>query len=189
MKYTEFTSEAASGSLKTVTGPYTMENFNRTNLFHVYEGNVIPALLQTPEYRFALSQFWSEFLGVEADMEQARAITSARGGLLEDDVHQFVFLIDERALHHRLDDSLTMMGQIDHLFRMAARPNVSIGVIPQSRYRVLIPSAGFWIFDRRTVAVEIPNATIEITDAPQVHLYLEMFSQLSLMAQFDRDRW
>ena len=189
MKYTEFTSEAASGSLKTVVGPHDMITYHNTSIFQAYESSVIPGILQIPEYRRSLAQFWDEFLGTDTTPEEAVAVTEARKGLLEDESHQFVFVIDEQVLHRRLSDSVVMEGQIDFLYKTSERPNVSIGIIPQNRPRNLIPSAGFWIFDRTKVAVEIPNASIEITDAAQVYLYLDMFSKLASLANYDPDAW
>lgn len=189
MKYTEFTSEASGAGLKTLAPPHNMDTWTRTNLFHVYAATEIPSILQTPEYRCAMAQFWSEYYGVPSNLDEAAAITQARRSVLEDGIHQFVFVIDEHVLQHQIDGNLTMMGQIDSLYKDSHRPNVAIGVLPQSKPRALLPSAGFWVFDRKSVAVEIPNASIEITDAPQVHLYVEMFASLSLAAQFDRERW
>jgi Domain of unknown function (DUF5753) len=189
MKYTEFTSEAPTGGLKTLAAPHDVPTWSGVHIFHVYEPLLVPSILQTAEYRHATAQFWAEFIGIPHDMEEAAAITSARRSFLDDERRQFVFVLDERVLHHNLDDNLTMMSQIDQLYKDAQRPNVSIGVIARNPARALIPSSGFWIFDRSKVAVEIPNAMIEITDASQVYLYVEMMSCMSSLAQFDRDRW
>lgn len=189
MRYTEFTSEASGAGTKTLASPHDMPTWMGTHLFHVYEPLVIPTILQTPKYRHTVAQFWASYFGVPSDFEEAAAITEARRSVLNNDAKQFVFVIDEQALHRRIDDELTMMAQIDQLYKDSQLDNVSIGIVRAGVARSLIPPSGFWVLDRQRVCVEVPNASLEITDAPQVSLYLEMFAQLSGMAEFDKDKW
>jgi hypothetical protein len=189
MKYTEFTNEAPTGGLKTLAAPHDVPTWNGVHAFHVYEPLLVPSILQTAEYRHATGQWWAGFTGIPFDIEEAAAVTFARRSFLDDERRQFVFVLDERVLQHRLDVGLTMKAQIDQLYKDSQRPNVSIGVIARNPARACIPSSGFWIFDRNRVAVEIPNATLEITDMAQVYLYIEMLSCMSSLAQFDRDCW
>ncbi|MGC4748824.1 Scr1 family TA system antitoxin-like transcriptional regulator [Micromonospora sp. DT201] len=106
--------------------PWVETELQATSL-RAFQVAVIPGLLQTPEYASVVLS--SGLLGpdevadyVETRLRRQRAVLERRKPPL------FVAVIDEFAL--RRGDPAVMHPQIDHLVKMAQRPNVLLHVLP-----------------------------------------------------------
>ena len=184
--YLEFRRQARAG-MKRVLGAHTLKRYKQTNVFRIYEHNVIPGLFQTAEYSAAMLSFWIKFLGTANDVEEAVAIRMERQRVLYTGGKRFVALIEEQALRTWFGTAETQAGQLGRLLEVMSQPNVSLGVIPLMTERLAVASTGFWIFDDTLVALETPTASIEVTQPEEIRLYARMFEALQTSAVFGRD--
>lgn len=100
-----------------------------------FEPQLVPGLLQTPEYAYSALRFLpddelsAEVIErrVEARMERAKL-------LARDDSPDAFFILDESVLYRRVGAESgadgVMAAQLEHLRAMAARPHVSIQILP-----------------------------------------------------------
>jgi transcriptional regulator with XRE-family HTH domain len=180
--YLEFRRQARAG-MKRVLGAHTTERYERTNVFRIYEHNVIPGLFQTADYAAAMLRFWINFLRTPNDLDDAVAVRMERQRVLYRKGKRFVVVLEEQALRTWFGDAGTQAGQLDRLLTVMSLPNVSIGVVPLMAPRDGVPSAGFWIFDDQLTTLETPTASIEVTRPNEIGLYVRLFDRLQATAR------
>nr|WP_280373292.1 DUF5753 domain-containing protein [Nocardia wallacei] len=183
--YVEFRRQSRAG-MKRVLGAHTLERYERTKVFRVYEHNVVPGLFQTAEYSAAMLSFWVRFLGTPNDVEDAVAVRMQRQRILQRGGKRFVVLLEEQALRTWFGTAEVQAGQLGRLLELMALPNISLGIIPLMTERAAVASTGFWIFDDELVAVETPTANIQITQPAECTLYARMFEELKRSAVHGR---
>jgi transcriptional regulator with XRE-family HTH domain len=183
--YLEFRRQSRAG-MKRVLGAHTVARYEETDLFRIYEHNVIPGLFQTADYSAAMLSFWIEFLETPNDLDDAVAARMERQKVIYQRPKRFVVVLEEQALRTWFGDVETQAAQLDRLIAVMSLPNVSIGVIPLMVERVAVPSAGFWIFDSLLVALETPTASIEVTRPQEIDLYVRMFEHLQATAVYGK---
>jgi transcriptional regulator with XRE-family HTH domain len=181
--YLEFRRQARTG-MRRVLGPHTVSLYERTELFRIYEHNVIPGLFQTADYAGAMLSFWIGFLNTPNDLEAAVAARMERQHVIYQRNKHFDVVIEEQALRTWFGSAEVQAGQLDRLLAVMSLPTVSLGIIPLMTERSGIASAGFWIFDGSLVALEIPTASIEATRPQEIELYAKMFEHLRSAAVF-----
>src|SRR5262249_53352058 len=97
---------------------------------HAYETQVVPGLLQVPEYaRTMICKARPDI----SEMEVTRRVQvrMARQSLLTQDDPLHLGVVLDEAVFHRLVGGLAVMRrQVDHLVTMAGRPNVTLHVLP-----------------------------------------------------------
>jgi len=183
--YLEFRRQARAG-MKRVLGPHTLDLYERTQLFRIYEHNVIPGLFQTAEYCAAMLSFWSRFLGAPDDLEAAIAVRLERQRVIYRGGRRFVVVLEEQALRTWFGSAETQAGQLDRLLALMSLPNVSLGIVPLMTERIAVGSTGFWIFDDAMVAIETPTASIEVSRPNELDQYARMFEALKSPARYGR---
>ncbi len=181
--YVEFRRQARAG-MKRVVGPHTLDLYDRTSLFRIYEHNVIPGLFQTADYAAAMLSFWIDFLGTSNDLEAAVAARMERQRVIYRRDKQFSVILEEQALRTWFGTAETQAGQLDRLLAVMSLPSVSLGIIPMMKQRDAVGSAGFWMFDDAMVALETPTASIEVTRPQETVLYASMFDRLRAAAVY-----
>ncbi|HEX6522686.1 MAG TPA: helix-turn-helix transcriptional regulator [Streptosporangiaceae bacterium] len=181
--YLEFKRQSRAG-MKRVAGPHTLQLYQKTALFRIYEHNVIPGLFQTADYAAAMLSFWIKFLDTPDDLNAAVEIRMERQRVLYQGRKQFSAILQEQALRTCFGDATTQAGQLDRLLAVMSLPNVSVGIIPMMLERTAVPSAGFWIFDDVLVALETPTASIEVTRPREIALYVKMYEHLQSAAVY-----
>jgi hypothetical protein len=77
-----------------------------------------------------------------------------------------------------------MAEQLGHLLRLAARPNVRLGIVPWTVRRAQPPAEMFFLHDSAEVAVELVGAYLTITQPREIALYEQAFNELSALAVF-----
>jgi len=96
----------------------------------VFHSSLVPGLLQTADYaRFILKNLYA----VPGDewIDQQVEVRLRRQLLLSRDVPPALdVVVDEAALHRVAGNSQVMRAQLDRLVREAARPNISVRVVP-----------------------------------------------------------
>jgi len=181
--YLEFRRQARSG-MRRVLGPHTVQLYEETQLFRVYEHNVIPGLFQTAEYAEAMLSFWVGFLSTPNDIQAAVAARMERQHVIYQRDKQFSVILEEQALRTWFGTAETQAGQLDRLLAVMSLPTVTLGIIPLMKERAAVPSAGFWIFDESLAALETPTASIEVSRPQEIGLYARMFGYLQAEAVY-----
>jgi transcriptional regulator with XRE-family HTH domain len=97
-----------------------------------YESQVVPGLLQTPEYALAMvgaSRVWErpEDVATFVDIRTARQAVLTRSEPIN-----LWAILGEAVLRQRVGGSEVMRGQLRHIREMATRPNITIQVLPFS---------------------------------------------------------
>ncbi|GAA1973755.1 helix-turn-helix transcriptional regulator [Catenulispora subtropica] len=163
--------------------------YERTKVIKVYTSNVIPGLLQTPDYASALMSTIVDYRGIVNDVEAAVAARVERSKVVNDGYHRCVFLIEESVLRNRFGDVDTMTAQLGSLLTILGRPNVVLGIIPSGSQR----DQGMWtvetfmIFDEAEVQVELLAAFVTVTAPSEIQSYESAFSRFGSMAVYGRD--
>ncbi|MGW7295098.1 helix-turn-helix domain-containing protein [Streptomyces xiamenensis] len=155
----------------------------RTQVFRVYCSNVIPGLLQTPEYAAALMGMIADFHGTSRrDSDEAAAARTERSQMIGHGRRRFALLIEEPVLRNHVGGPDVMAHQLRHLLEAMAQPAVSVGVIPAMAPRRMWPQETFSVFDEECVEVELLTARVMVTTPTELRLYLKAFRDLAAMA-------
>lgn len=183
--YLEFRRQMRAG-MKRVVGAHTEKRYEQTDLFRIYEHNVVPGLFQTAAYSAAMLEFWIDFLDAPNDLDAAVASRMDKQRIIYKPSKRFLAVIEEQALRTWFGTAETQAEQLHHLLEVMSLPTVALGVIPLMRERTAVGSAGFWIFDKSLVALETPTASIEVTRPQEIDLYVRMFEHLKASAEFGK---
>jgi Domain of unknown function (DUF5753)/Helix-turn-helix domain len=164
----------------------TVPLYERTNSFRVYCSNVVPGLLQTPEYAAALMSAITRFQGTPDDVEQAAAARVARSHVIREGNHKFALLIEESVLHNHFGDEQTMAAQLGYLLTVMSLPRVSFGIIPAGtrRDQSMWTLETFMIFDDVEVQVELLAAFVTVTAPSEIGAYVKAFTELADLAVY-----
>lgn len=115
-------------------------------LIRAYEPQVVPGLLQTEAYARAITtaSFPSE---EEEDTERRVALRLARQNLLKRPAPpEYWVVLEETVLRRPIGGPQVMRGQIEHLIDCAARPNITIQVLPFSAGWHPAMYGMFWVY-------------------------------------------
>ena len=157
--------------------------YERTRLFRLYEPGVIPGLFQTAQYAAAVIASFMKFSGVPADLDEAVAARMEWQKVIYGD-REFQVVLEEQALHTRAGGAEVMAGQLDRLLAVVSLPRVSLGVIPATAERIVMPSVGFLIFDEEMVQAETVSAWLTVTQPQELALYAKRFELLRRSAVY-----
>jgi transcriptional regulator with XRE-family HTH domain len=116
------------------------------SLIRAYEPQVVPGLLQTEAYVRAITaaSFPSE---KEEESERRVALRLARQDLLKRPAPpEYWVVLEETVLRRPIGGPDVMRGQIEHLIDAAARPNITIQVLPFSAGWHPAMYGMFWIY-------------------------------------------
>lgn len=115
---------------------------------HSYEALLIPGLLQTADYAAAI--FRGGRVVDEGEIRRLVEARLARQQLLErDDPPALWAIIDEAALRKHVGGTAVMRAQLEHLRRMAERPNIGLQVLPDAVGSHASMTGSFMIMDYR----------------------------------------
>jgi DNA-binding XRE family transcriptional regulator len=116
------------------------------SLIRAYEPQVVPGLLQTEAYARAITA--ASFPGEkEEESERRVALRLARQDLLKRPAPpEYWAVLEETVLRRPIGGPEVMRGQIGHLIECAARPNVTIQVLPFSAGWHPAMYGMFWIY-------------------------------------------
>jgi transcriptional regulator with XRE-family HTH domain len=116
------------------------------SLIRAYEPQVVPGLLQTPDYARAIAT--ASFPGAVAEETERRvALRLARQELLRRPAPpEFWVVLDETVLRRPVGGADVMRGQLASLIEAAEAPNVTIQVIPFAAGWHPALHGMFWVF-------------------------------------------
>lgn len=164
--------------MRRALGAHTVERYERTGHFRIYEHNVIPGLFQTADYTASMLRFWFRFLESPDDLDAAVAARLERQRVLYTGGRRFACVVEEQALRTWFGTRETQAGQLDRLLAVMSLPSVSLGIVPLMTERDAVGSAGFWMFGDELVALETPTASIEVTEPDEIAQYARLFEVL-----------
>lgn len=151
-----------------------------TNSIAVFQSEVVPGLLQTPEYARRLLEVHS-LVPPEEVGSTVLARLDRQAAVLFDETKQIELVMTETALRWRPGSVGLALAQLDRIASLASLPSVSIGVISRQAQETALPLHSFVILqypdDPAVVQVETLTAEQEVTEPADVELYQEFFKQ------------
>ncbi|WP_328915818.1 MULTISPECIES: helix-turn-helix domain-containing protein [unclassified Streptomyces] len=154
----------------------------QTTTLRLFQGQLIPGLLQIPEYIAAVFTLLPE--QSEETRSKAASARLERQRALYDQTRRFEFLICEHVLRWLISDRAIMAMQLDRLVSLSRLPNVNIGVIPLGRKMPDFPMTCYSVYDERLVIVETFHSQITTRDPADIRIYLSTFDQFSAVALY-----
>jgi transcriptional regulator with XRE-family HTH domain len=97
-----------------------------------YDSAIIPGLVQTAEYAYALHDVVIPALEDAVIEKQVKARLMRQQRLTGEPKLEYHVILDEAALHRSIGGSRVMAAQLDRLANAARLPNVTVQVIPYS---------------------------------------------------------
>jgi transcriptional regulator with XRE-family HTH domain len=158
--------------------------YEKTNVFRVYQPNVIWGTLQTAEYAHASLRQVIDFYEIPDDVDSGVAARMDRQQFLYKGDRRFNVIIAEHVLMTNLGGSDVMRGQLDRLLAILSLPRLSLGIIPAKAPCVIWPGNSFTMFDNRTVMVETYSAEITVTQPAEIAMYAKAFALLQQSAVY-----
>jgi transcriptional regulator with XRE-family HTH domain len=98
-----------------------------------YEAQLIPGLLQTPDYATAVFRAARPNITIELLRGRLEVRTKRQSLLSVDDPVDFQVILDEAALCRVVGSTEIMSVQLQHMLAVAQEPNITVQVIPFSR--------------------------------------------------------
>lgn len=158
-----------------------------SSLLRTYQSQVIPGLLQTPEYTEAIFRGgrYTDPLEIERRVEARMA---RREILTRFDPVRLRAVIDESALQRLVGGPKILIRQLNHLLHMAQMPHVDIQMLPLSKGAHSGLTAPFTILDfpnpldTPIVCVETLVDALYLEEPHEVELYSATFGDIQASA-------
>ncbi|OLL70009.1 putative DNA-binding protein [Pseudonocardia sp. Ae168_Ps1] len=153
----------------------------------VYQSEVVPGLLQTPDYARRLREIHS--LLPAAEIPASVLSLMNRQTVLFDESKQFDLVMTETALRWRPGPASVMLAQLDRIAALASLPNVRIGVLSrETQERAEARPLHSFVLLRyddapTTVEIETLTAEQEVTDPADVKLYEQFLAEQQRSAE------
>ncbi|MHB9862309.1 helix-turn-helix domain-containing protein [Streptomyces sp. YIM S03343] len=153
-----------------------------------FQAQLIPGLLQTPEYSRAVtvaSRAWQS----STEIDQFVQVRVARQQRLTGETSlSFWAVLAEGVLHQRVGGPDVMQTQLNHVIAMAERPNVTVQILPFSRgaHSGMFGPYLLMSFPQETaqelVLTEMPTGNLWMEQEPQVTYYRSLFDDARTVA-------
>lgn len=146
-----------------------------------FQPAVLPGLAQTGEYARAAMLSFQRLVRTSAEdnleMAMAAAVTerTRRQEILADRAKSFHFIITEAVLRNGICPPTEMLGQVERLRTLSARPNITIGVIPDGAPVEIPPLHGFTLLDDNMVIIDVYNTGLTSRGRNDVDRYRQVF--------------
>ncbi|MBC3843960.1 helix-turn-helix domain-containing protein [Streptacidiphilus sp. 4-A2] len=161
--------------------------WDASELYNV-QTNIVPGLLQTPDYTRALAplqtpEFTPEEVEGQVDVRRER-----RKLLVREHPVQFWAIITESALYHRVGGNDVMKAQLESLLSDSRQQNIELQVLPREDPMnaclfgpfviMTFPTAG----ETDIVYTESPTSTVYYEEPTEVETYTTLFRRLNMAA-------
>lgn len=154
-----------------------------------FETIFAPGILQTEEYASAVLQvFYDEKSSADRVAPLVDLRTRRRDLLTSEGAPEFTFVLDESVIHRVVGSPSVMSQQLQHLAKVAKRPNVTIQIMPfmaglhsgmkQSFELIQFAEAP----DENIVFLESPRGDFISDDPEETRNYLEAFESITAMS-------
>jgi uncharacterized protein DUF5753 len=152
--------------------------------FRDFQPLYIPGLLQTEDYARAVLKA-APIEGTPEDVDRQVGLRIERQGILTgENPAELWFVLSETALRVQVGGPAVMKAQLRHLVELAARPNITLQVLPFTATAHVNPVTGFRILgfpDRRdptVVYVEHLTGALFLERDEEIHSYSVIFDHL-----------
>ncbi|MGW7518379.1 helix-turn-helix domain-containing protein [Streptomyces sp. NPDC054796] len=149
-----------------------------------FEAAVVPGLLQTAEYARHMLIRTTDLHRTVPDIDAGVNARLQRQQALYETGRRFEFLLWEPALRMLICPRDVMAGQLDRLAGLIGMSTVSLGIVPLGVALAVVPTHGFWLFDRRLVMVETIGAELRLNEGDEIDLYTTVWNELSDAAAY-----
>jgi hypothetical protein len=151
-----------------------------------YQPNLVPGLLQTERYAWELIETQSD-LPLETVRRLATLRTLRQQVLSRDDSPRLDVILDEAVLRRPVGGPAVMRAQYGQLAEIAARPGVTVQVLPFEAGPHHALGAGFHIFEftgdePAVVQLELLDRVAFVVESGEVGRYTEVFDQMRQQA-------
>lgn len=143
---------------------------SQSQLIRSWQPTIVPGLLQTWNYTVAL---------IELEPDNAwTANRLSRVALLDDESRHFHHVVSEAVLRWVVGSAQTMREQLDRLFALSKRPNVTIDVVPFGQTHMPPPESSFHLYERRAAVVATDVGTTFLDDRADLDTFSRTFDRL-----------
>ena len=165
-----------------------MPLWQATRTFRIYSPCLIPSPVQSGAYiRALLTAVRDRRPNPVDDIEDAVGVRVAREHVVYEPGREFVIVIEENVLRHRIGGSDALREQLEHLRAAMAVPSVRLGIIPFTADRSpLRPVEMFFMFDDAEVQAELVSGWLRVTQPAEIQMYAQAFTRLSQMAVYSQ---
>ncbi|MCX4699021.1 helix-turn-helix transcriptional regulator [Streptomyces sp. NBC_01373] len=166
---------------------YAAVEWDASELYNV-ETNLIPGLLQTPEYTEALIRLQAPDAGKERVEAQIDVRRERKSILTRDSPLQLWVIIAENVLYHQVGSHDVMKAQLESLVADSRKQNIELQVLPREDPMNACLFGPFVIMSFPTSAetdvvyTESPTSTLYYEDAADVETYTTLFRRLNMAA-------
>lgn len=176
--YLQFNDDGVPNQLRTL-----IEQERLANTIFVWAMNLVPGLLQIPQYSFEVVDAVPTI-----EPEQVGEIVAAREGRrsIFHRTREFTFYVHEQALRLQVGSAELMIAQLEDLLLMSIRPYVSLRIVPLSigvhaGLAGSFTKLGFEKFEP-VVFVETHNLNLFLEDKGSIGVYDEVLKALDAQA-------
>ncbi len=163
-----------------------------------YSGNLIPGLLQAPDYTRALIGAARDHVTTDEELDRTCQLRTEvrlkrQQVLLKGAGPVMQFVLNESALAVRFGGASAMVAQLDHLLAMANQPNITIGIMPLDTDAFAAAGGMFTIFtfaseeDLPIVYLETRTFNSYLETRDEIDLYRADFRELADKAYGESD--
>jgi transcriptional regulator with XRE-family HTH domain len=147
----------------------------------VFTYNVLPALLQTLEYRKSLLENYNL---IPEKIAEIMSTSLKRQELLWRKDCRFHFVLPEAALYTRLAGVSMQHIQLDRLCQFSGLANIKIGIIPLEAGLCPAENGNFAIYDSRALIMCVGTGEIESNDFKDLNQHQRIFAELAQIASY-----
>ncbi|MFC6935118.1 Scr1 family TA system antitoxin-like transcriptional regulator [Actinomadura yumaensis] len=153
----------------------------RASMIYNYDGQLVPALLQTPDYARALL-----LAGRNKDVEGDLAKRMARKAVLEKpDPPELSVLLSESVLDIPVGGRAVMRAQLAHLLAMSERSNIAVRIVPReagAHEGLDGPFKVFTVKEGDVAFVEAPNGGRLVPEVSEAREFRTRFDRIGHVA-------
>lgn len=153
----------------------------RTSRQRIFDPELIPGLLQTPDYATGVLTACVRSLG-RPDDDIASAVTArmARHADWQSRQRGTHFLLGEQALYTKVGTASTMEFQLRRLLEAVEQPPVGtqIGIVPRA-VEFTVSATNFVLYDNREARVETTTSQLKLTRKRDISDYEKTFEMLA----------
>ncbi|MFI6299522.1 helix-turn-helix domain-containing protein [Nonomuraea sp. NPDC050790] len=163
----------------------SLDIYEKTHVFRVYNPDMIWGTLQTAEYAEVILRQIVHFVGgVPDDVDAGVAARLERQQYLYRGDRRFNVILGEQALYTNIGGASVMRGQLDRLLAVMSLPRLSLGIIPRGAAYGIWPGNMFLMLDDRMVMLETYSAELTVTEPHEVTMYGKAFAVLQRSAVY-----
>jgi transcriptional regulator with XRE-family HTH domain len=157
-----------------------LERESKAELIRMVNVGILPALLQIPEYRYALLK--SHDLNA-SEFQAAQKQIMHRQDMLWDASRRYQFVLFEPVLYGQAATRQIQRAQLDRIERFIGLHNIKLGVIPYQSWSAF-ELCSFVLYDTTGVTRVVLDADLYSRSPDDIAIYLKLFNLLDRMADY-----